>query len=75
MNELKNCPFCGSEVEIKIIQSGIGLRSAIRCKNTDCYMGYPGGFTSWHTDESEEQVEERLATAWNRRAENGEEVA
>ena len=71
MAELKPCPFCGSPVEIKIIQSGVGLRSAIRCKSLDCYMGYPGGFTSWHNGDTQEHAELRLATAWNRRVVDG----
>lgn len=71
MIDLKLCPFCGSPVEIIVIQTGVGLRSAIRCKSLDCYLAYPGGFTAWHNGDTEEHAELRLATAWNRRAEDG----
>lgn len=75
MAELKPCPFCGSPVEFKEIGMGLNKRSVIRCKSLDCYMGYPGAFTSWHNgDSTKAHAEMRLATAWNRRCAEPKEI-
>lgn len=71
MAELRPCPFCGSEVELRIVETKIGKKTKIRCLNQYCYMRYPTAFTSWHNDDTEEHAELRLTTAWNRRARDG----
>ena len=71
MTELKPCPFCGSPVKMMVRQRPEGNSTVIRCENIECYMAHPLGFTSWHNGDSEEHAELRLATAWNRRVENG----
>ena len=69
MAELKPCPFCGSPVELRIVETKIGKRTNIRCSNYNCYLHFPTAFTSWHNGDSEEHAELRLSTAWNRRVE------
>ena len=70
MVALKPCPFCGSPAEARVRQRPEGKSTVIRCTNIKCYMAYPLGFTSWHNGDSEEHAELRLATVWNRRAED-----
>lgn len=75
MADLKPCPFCGSSAEIKVIESERGRRSVIRCKNLNCYMGFPGEFISWNNGDTDERSALRLTAAWNRRADNGKRKA
>ena len=73
MAELKPCPFCGHPAEFQTRRNNPGERTIIRCTNMNCYMRYPSAFTSYHNGDSEEHAELRLATAWNRRADDGSE--
>lgn len=62
--ELKPCPFCGGEAEIIVLERG--FHSIIECRTHYC------GFLrhSFNNGETDENVALRLATAWNRRADN-----
>lgn len=60
--ELKPCPFCGGEAEITVVKKG--FKSIIECKTHYCgFMRH-----SFNNGDTDENAAVRLATAWNRRA-------
>lgn len=60
--ELKPCPFCGGEAEITVVKKGV--KSIIECKTHYCgFMRH-----SFNNGDTDEHAAVRLATAWNRRA-------
>ena len=60
--ELKPCPFCGCEAKIFVVKKG--YMSIIGCTKQYCgFMRY-----SFSNGDTDEQTALRLATAWNRRA-------
>lgn len=72
MNELKSCPFCGSEVELEKIPlwygNGRGYKDyyefKIRCKKCGCRVDQPGNDSVYR---SEEEAKKNAIEAWNRR--------
>lgn len=61
-NELKPCPFCGGEARILVVKKG--YKSIIEC--TTYYCGFMRH--SYNNGDTDENAALRLATAWNRRA-------
>lgn len=60
--ELKPCPFCGGEAKITVVEKG--FKSIIACKTHYCgFMRH-----SFNNGDTDENAAVRLATAWNRRA-------
>ena len=61
MAELKPCPFCGGEAELKVKKHcPTGYDYIPRCKDPSC----PGRITKmWHTKQT-------AIYAWNRRTDN-----
>lgn len=69
MDELKPCPFCGSNPVFVTVE---GIKTVLRCSCHQCYL-HNNPPTSWHNGDTNEHAELRLATWWNRRAEDGTE--
>ena len=71
MNELKNCPFCGSEA--KAFKWGMTAEVEIICQNEDCGV-MQSGIVSVGDNESDEEAYERAyqiaKEKWNRRVNN-----
>lgn len=71
MNELKNCPFCGSEA--KAFKWGMTAEVEIVCQNEDCGV-MQSGIVSVDEGESIEDARERAYQIakgrWNRRVKN-----
>ena len=73
MEELKRCPFCGSEVELEKIPlwygNGRGYKDCykfeIRCKKCGCRVDQPENDSVYR---SEEKAKNNAIKAWNRRA-------
>ena len=62
-NDLKLCPFCGGEARIIVVEKGI--HSIIEC--TTCgFMRH-----SFNNGDTDDNAALRLATAWNRRVNDG----
>jgi len=55
MNELKPCPFCGSEAYIG--QSGMSLYWTVSCENHECRCGWKNRF----------ETREDAVKLWNER--------
>lgn len=72
MNELKPCPFCGSEVEVEKIPlwygNGHGYSGCyefkIKCENCGCIVDQPKNDSIYR---SEETARENAIEVWNRR--------
>lgn len=72
MNNLKPCPFCGSEVELEKnplwYGNGRGYKDCyefvIRCKKCGCRVDQPKNDSVYR---SEEKAKENAIEAWNRR--------
>jgi hypothetical protein len=62
--KLKPCPFCGGEARILVVKKG--FKSIIEC--TTHYCGFMRH--SYNNGDTDENAALRLATAWNRRADN-----
>lgn len=60
MNELKTCPFCGSEAHIKEVVSSCERLYTVGCSDSGC-MGFETLLLK--------PTKEEAATAWNHRAE------
>lgn len=71
MNELKPCPFCGSEA--KAFKWGATAEVEIVCQNEDCGV-MQSGIVSVGDNESDEEAYERAyqiaKEKWNRRVNN-----
>lgn len=78
-NELKPCPFCGGEAEIKPNNIYMEKGLCVRCKSHGCnvhtmtvlydctYIQYDGKADVYVTKEI---AEKRVTKKWNRRADN-----
>lgn len=64
-NKLKPCPFCGGKAEIQVVEKGV--KSIIYC--TTYYCGFMR--RSFNNGDTDENAALRLATAWNRRTDDG----
>lgn len=64
-NELKPCPFCGGEAEIAVCEEG--KLSVVYC--TTHYCGFKR--YSYNNGDTDDNAALRLATAWNRRVNDG----
>ena len=69
---LKPCPFCGTDVSIRIIplwEGSHGYKHCyeydIKCEKCGCHRNLPGNNTIYWTGE---QAVERAVNAWNERA-------
>ena len=60
--QLKPCPFCGAEVEMRDCASNFGTVSVIQCKNEKCKAIFVFDYTKKGVS---------LYNAWNRRVNNG----
>lgn len=60
--ELKNCPFCGSKVEIEEIKMSNGTRIIFCIECEECYV------------EMKDVKEERLIRTWNKRVKGDQNV-
>lgn len=75
-DELKPCPFCGSEVELEKkplwYGNGRGYKDCyefvIRCKKCGCRVDQPENDSVYR---SEEKAKKNAIEVWNRRASNG----
>lgn len=71
MNELKNCPFCGSEA--KAFKWGTTAEVEIVCQNEDCGV-MQSGIVPLRENESDAEAYERAyqiaKEKWNRRDDN-----
>lgn len=80
MMELKPCPFCGGEAELKTQEVQYGLCGAwvfcVNCGAKSNYMNthefnlHQGKISTPITDESKQKGIEKAIEAWNRRADN-----
>lgn len=61
--ELKPCPFCGGPAEMRTIP---GVRSVLRCANSQCYL-YFNPWYSFNCGDTDEHARLRLSTWWNMR--------
>ena len=61
--ELKACPFCGSEARLMIKESQYDTNYDIQCTDDKCYLSEGA---DWYFDTEEEAIQ-----AWNRRSQEG----
>ena len=64
MSELKKCPFCGGEAELREECFAGHSHFYVSCENDDCRVVV-------ETRNSVSATRARAEEAWNRRAENG----
>ena len=81
MNELRPCPFCGGEAQLKTQEVDYGLCGAwVYCTNCQAKTNYmnthemvihKSSISTPMTDESRAKGIAQAIEAWNRRADNG----
>lgn len=73
--ELKPCPFCGSEAVIKAVNKSYGFTIWCQCKDGNCTARTAGYCTDTNNEDNSleniENCKNKAVKAWNRRANDG----